>query len=167
MEAYSQPVPLRRPEMVQPAFKAILDSLDIVGSILVFDSGKNEYWSNDFNRARDGFIPASTFKIPNSLIAIETGYLEGESHVFKWDGQKRALPNWEQDLTLRQAFQLSCVPCYQQVAREIGPESMRRYLDSFNYGNIVFDSTQIDSFWLRGASNRCCSFSSSLNGKLI
>ena len=141
-----------RQEKVLPTFGAILDSLDIVGSILVLDHHQEVFYSNDFDWARAGFIPASTFKIPHSLIAVETGVLKDENHIFHWDGQKRSLANWEQDLTLKQAFQFSCVPCYQQVAREIGPETMRRYLDSFNYGETVFDATQIDSFWLRGAS---------------
>jgi len=55
-------------------------------------------------------MPASTFKIVNSIIALETGVVENDSTMFKWNGEKRRLPIWEQDLTFRDAFHFSCVP---------------------------------------------------------
>jgi beta-lactamase class D len=134
------------------AFGVILDSLDLQGTILIYDAQGESFHSNDYEQATRGSIPASTFKIPHSIIALEAGIVVDESHVFEWDGQKRALENWEQNLTLKQAFQFSCVPCYQGIARSIGVTNMRRYLESFDYGTMKFDSTQIDSFWLRGNS---------------
>lgn len=134
------------------ALQQILDSNHVEGCILVYDPADSVYYSNDFERCRTGHLPASTFKIPNSIIALETGVVEGDSTVIKWDGQKRRLPVWEQDLYFRDAFRVSCVPCYQEIARKIGVSRMKQYLSDLDYGNMVVDSATIDLFWLEGES---------------
>lgn len=141
-----------RPHIIKNEFRTILDTLGVTGSVLVYDAGQETFYSNDFDWAKKGFIPASTFKIANGIIAVETGVVEDEDVIFKWDGQKRALSNWEQDLTFKQAFQFSCVPCFQQIARDVGEDRMKHYLSEFEYGQIMFEGSEIDSFWLRGAS---------------
>lgn len=133
-------------------FQKIIDSTGLSGSILILDPQSDIYYSNDFKRCSTGFIPASTFKIPNSIIALETGVAKDDSTVYKWDGKKKFLPQWEKDLILKDAFQFSCVPCYQQIAREIGTQRMKEYLKKFDYGNMIVDSSNIDSFWLEGDS---------------
>lgn len=132
--------------------QALFDSAKVTGATVVFDPGAMVFYSNDFDRCRKGYLPASTFKIPNSLIALETGIVENESTVFEWDGKKRRLKTWERDLTFREAFHASCVPCYQEIARKVGADTMRKYLDLFHYGDMVFDSSTIDLFWLEGNS---------------
>jgi beta-lactamase class D len=135
-----------------PELQDIIDSANVIGSVLVFDPQNNTYWSNDFERCDSGFLPASTFKIPNSIIALETGVVKNDSTLFKWNGEKRRLPVWEQDLTFADAFRASCVPCYQEIARNIGPARMNEYLKKLNYGNMKVDSSNIDVFWLEGDS---------------
>jgi beta-lactamase class D len=142
----------RRTEVVRPDFQQILDSANVVGSVLVFDPQTNTAYSNDFQRCDKGYLPASTFKIPNSIIALETGVVENDSSLFKWNGEKRRLQAWEQDLIFKDAFRVSCVPCYQEIARKIGVERMKEYLTKLNYGNMVVDSSTIDLFWLEGES---------------
>lgn len=136
----------------KPEFKTILDSALAEGSILIFDSKKNIYYSNDFDWCEKGFLPASTFKIVNSIIGLETNVVENDSTLFKWNGEKRRLKNWEQDLIFKDAFHYSCVPCYQEIARKIGPSRMNKYLNKLDYGNMIVDSTSIDLFWLEGDS---------------
>ncbi len=142
----------RDKETIVPEFNKILASLKVKGSILIYDFTDKTYYSNDFSWAKTRFIPASTFKIPNSIIALETGVIKNESDVFKWNGEKRWNKKWEQDLTFKDAFQVSCVPCYQEVARKIGVERMKDYLKKLNYKEMIFDSSTIDNFWLDGAS---------------
>ena len=142
----------RRTEVIRPDFWQILDSANVVGSVLVYDPQTNTVYSNDFQRCDKGYLPASTFKIPNSIIALETGVVENDSNIFKWDGEKRRLAAWEQDLIFRDAFQVSCVPCYQEIARKIGVQRMKQWLDTLRYGNMVVDSATIDLFWLEGES---------------
>ncbi|MCA9643195.1 MAG: class D beta-lactamase [Polyangiaceae bacterium] len=100
-------------------------------------------------RCRTGYLPASTFKIPNSLIALETGVVSGPDHLFKWDGVKRPIAAWNQDHTLRSAFQVSAVWYYQRVAREVGQERMQSWVDKLAYGNRDI-SPAVDRFWLDG-----------------
>lgn len=133
-------------------FQNILDSAEVKGSVLIYDLQKDLYFSNDFDWAREGHLPASTFKIVNSIIALETGVVEDENTLFEWDGQKKRLKNWEQDLIFKEAFHFSCVPCYQDIARRITAERMKAYLKLLDYGKMDVDSNNIDLFWLEGAS---------------
>ncbi len=141
-----------RIDSLYPEFQQILDSHQLKGSILIARVEDSLYLSNDPKRTWNRYLPASTFKIINSIIALETGVVEDDSTLFPWNGEKRRLPVWEQDLIFRQAFHYSCVPCYQQIARKIGPVRMRHYLDTLRYGKMVVDSSSIDVFWLEGTS---------------
>jgi len=134
------------------AFQQLLDGAAAQGTILLFDPQQDLLYSNDFGWCEQGFLPASTFKIPNTLIALETGVVEGEQTLFPWDGQARSMPVWEQDLSLREAFHYSCLPCYQEIARRIGAERMNEWLGKFNYGNMKISVENIDLFWLEGES---------------
>jgi beta-lactamase class D len=106
--------------------------------------------ASDKDRSGQAFLPASTFKIPNSLIALETGVVvDPDKDVFKWDGVKRSIETWNQDHTLRSAIAASAVPVYQEIARRIGAERMQKYVDLFEYGNRNIGGG-IDRFWLTG-----------------
>lgn len=139
-------------EILVSKFQKILDTANVEGSILVYDLTKDKYYSNNFSWTRKEKLPASTFKITNSIIALETEVVEDENTLFKWDGERRRLKIWEQDLNLKQAFHFSCVPCYQEIARKIGVKRMNKYLNKLQYGNIKADSENIDLFWLEGDS---------------
>jgi beta-lactamase class D len=106
--------------------------------------------ASDKDRSAQAFLPASTFKIPNSLIALETGVVgDPDKDVFKWDGVKRSIEAWNRDHTLRSAIAASAVPVYQEIARRIGVERMQKYVDLFEYGNRNIGGG-IDQFWLTG-----------------
>jgi beta-lactamase class D len=106
--------------------------------------------ASDKVRSGEGKLPASTFKVPNSIIALETGVVEDpDKDVFKWDGVTRSIAAWNKDHTLRSAIAASAVPVYQEIARRIGPERMQKYLDQFEYGNRDIGGG-IDQFWLTG-----------------
>ncbi|MCS7474305.1 class D beta-lactamase [Myroides odoratimimus] len=143
---------LNTKEVVKTEFGNILDSLEVNGSILIYDVKNKIYYSNDFSWAKTGVIPASTFKIPNSIIALETGIIKNDSAIFKWNGEKRRFKSWEEDLTFKKAFQVSCVPCYQEIARKVGVKRMKKYLRKLDYKGMVFDTLTIDNFWLEGKS---------------
>ena len=139
-------------EIVVSEFQTFIDSAHVVGSILIYDLKDNKYYSNNFNWAKKGNLPASTFKIPNSILALETGVVENDSTLFNWNGEERRLKVWEQDMILKEAFHYSCVPCYQEVARKIGAKRMNEYLNKLDYGKMNVDTTNIDMFWLEGES---------------
>ncbi len=107
--------------------------------------------ASDKERSGEGKLPASTFKIPNSLIALETGVVEDpDKDVFLWDGVKRDIEAWNKDHTLRSAIAVSAVPVYQEIARRIGDERMQKYVDLLDYGNRDIGGG-IDQFWLTGS----------------
>jgi beta-lactamase class D len=106
--------------------------------------------ASDTERSGEAQLPASTFKIPNSLIALETGVVEDpDKDVFKWDGIKRPIEAWNRDHTMRTAIAASAVPVYQEIARRIGEGRMQKYVDLFEYGNRNIGGG-IDQFWLTG-----------------
>jgi beta-lactamase class D len=106
--------------------------------------------ASDTVRSGEAKLPASTFKIPNSLIALETGVVgDPDKDVFKWDGVTRSIEAWNKDHTMRSAIAASAVPVYQEIARRIGPERMQKFVDLFDYGNRNIGGG-IDQFWLTG-----------------
>ena len=106
--------------------------------------------ASDKDRSGEAKLPASTFKIPNSLIAIETGVVgDPDRDIFKWDGVKRPIEAWNRDHTMRSAIAASAVPVYQEIARRIGQERIQKYVDLFDYGNRDIGGG-IDQFWLTG-----------------
>src|SRR5207248_976054 len=106
--------------------------------------------ASDKDRSGQAQLPASTFKIPNSLIALETGVVEDpDKDVFKWDGVARSIEAWNKDHTLRSAIAASVVPAYQEIARRIGPGRMQKFVDLLEYGNRDIGGG-IDQFWLTG-----------------
>jgi beta-lactamase class D len=140
-------------KIIKTEFQEILDSVSAEGSILVYDSKKDIYYSNDFKWAKEAFIPASTYKIPHTLIALETGVVENAETILEWDGQTRGVRNWNQDLSLRDAFHYSCVPCYQEISSRIGVDSMNAYLNKLSYGTMNVDASNLNMFWLEGESS--------------
>lgn len=149
------PAPLPPPppsETVRPEIQSIMDSAKVKGSVLIYDVDEDAYLSNDFTWARSGHLPASTFKIPNSIIGLETGVIEGEETIFPWDGEPKRIRSWEQDLALPKAFQYSCLPCYRQVARDIGLERMQIYLEKLAYPGMDVNAENLDIFWVDGES---------------
>ncbi len=121
------------------------------GSIMIVNPKTKEFFGYQPALWDSGYLPASTFKIPNSLIGLETGVLD-TGYIFRWDGKKQRMAQWEKDLTLKQAYDVSCVPCYQELARKIGTERMISFLARFNYGRMDVNNDNIDHFWLQGNS---------------
>ncbi len=124
------------------------DSLHVRGCFGLFDNGSGQFTIYNLKRFRDSsYTPASTFKIVNSLIGIQTGVISNENMVIKWDGVTRWNPDWNKDLSMAEAFRVSAVNYYQEVARRIGHEVMKKWIDSLGYGNKDI-SGPVDSFWL-------------------
>ncbi len=119
------------------------------GTFVLHDLNADTYKAYNLDRAIKPFIPASTFKIANSLIALELGVVKDEFEEFEWDGKTREIKSWNKNHNLRTAMKYSVVPIYQIIAREIGPERMKKALENLNYGNTDI-SGGIDLFWLNG-----------------
>jgi beta-lactamase class D len=118
------------------------------GCFALLENGTGEFTIYNMPRYRDSsFLPASTFKIVNSLIGLQTGKIVNDSMIIKWDSIVRHVPEWNQDLSMYRAFRVSSVPYYQEVARRIGKDTLQFWLDSISYGTRKITSA-IDTFWL-------------------
>lgn len=123
---------------------------NVQGCFLLYDVQTDTYFSYNRKRVNSGFLPASTYKIFNSLVALETGVVRNENEVLRWDGVKRAVASWNQDQSMREAIKNSTVWFYQEMARRIGQDRMQHYVDQVDYGNRNIGGG-IDRFWLDGA----------------
>ena len=102
-------------------------------------------------RADERLSPCSTFKILNSMIALDSRVVKDENEVIKWDGVKREYPAWNQDHTMRSAIAVSTVWFYQELASRIGEQRMREYVSRAKYGNVDI-SNALTGFWLGDGS---------------
>lgn len=142
--ASSVPMPRERPELGQ-AFA----EQRVSGTIALLDSADNILTCSDVARCTKPVLPASTFKIVNSIVALENDLVSDPETLLPWDGAEYSVAEWNQDLTLRTAMRVSCVPCFQALARKIGSERMADWLARLKYGNQD-TSGGIDRFWLSG-----------------
>lgn len=98
----------------------LFQELGIDGSIVIYDKNNDRFYEHNPSRNTTAFFPASTFKIFNALVSLETGVIQDDVAVLTWDGIKREIPAWNRDTNLRQAFKDSTFWFYQVLARKIG-----------------------------------------------
>ena len=124
---------------------------NIEGSILIYSLKNKKVFEHNPQRNATAFPVASTFKILNSLIALEAGAIASDLALLTWDGIPRMLPPCNQDLNLREAYKHSAVWFYQVLARRVGYAEIKQLIKNANYGNQnVGDPADIDQFWLNG-----------------
>lgn len=116
-------------------------------TMIISDQDGNNVFLYNAVRSKQRYLPASTFKIPNSIIALETKVLADTNQIIKWDGIKRDIKEWNRDHNLSSALKYSVVPFYQEIARQVGAKKYLEYLTSMNYGNKVIGN-RVDYFWL-------------------
>ena len=119
------------------------------GSLAMLDMESGQWTRHNPSLCAKRFSPASTFKIYNSLIGLETGVLEGPNSFIAWDGTKHSREELNRDHTLRSAVRESVVWYFEEVARLVGPERMARYIDAMEYGNGDISAWSAP-FWLGG-----------------
>lgn len=127
----------------------IFKDADVTGTFVLFDVEKDTLIGFNSNRANERFIPASTFKIPNSLIGLSVGSIKDVDEILPYGGEPQFLKIWEKDMSLRDAIKISNVPIYQELARRTGLERMQQNVEKLNYGNQNI-GTVVDQFWLDG-----------------
>lgn len=132
-------------------FERHFQDLGVEGSILIYDSNNDRTFQHNPERNTTAFLPGSTYKILNSLIALEAGVISDEISVLTWDGVQRKVPQWNRNLNMREAIKLSAYWFYQVLARRVGHDQMQKWVTQVEYGNQTIGSSEdIDLFWLRG-----------------
>lgn len=122
----------------------------VTGCFVVRDAATGALTTVNAARCAKRFSPASTFKIPNALIALDLGTVKDEHEVFAWDGKPYWLKTWERDMDLAEAMRVSNLPVFQQIARRAGPERMQAALTRLAYGSMKI-GPKVDDFWVTGA----------------
>jgi beta-lactamase class D len=131
---------------------------DTKGAFVLYDLKNDRYIRYNERRCRERFSPKSTFKIPNSLIGLETGVIRDADFVIPWNREKyppqdnwdqEPFKHWAQDHVLRSAIKYSVVWYYRELALRVGQQRMKKYVKAFAYGNEDI-SGGIDNFWLGG-----------------
>jgi beta-lactamase class D len=133
--------------VIDNSLKKYFDDSKVDGCFTMLDNTSGEITVYNMQMDTTRFLPASTFKIVNSLIGLQTGDIVNDTMLIKWDGIKRPIEDWNKDMGMKEAFKASCVPYYQEVARRIGADTMKKWIDSLHYGNRNC-SGPVDSFWL-------------------
>lgn len=130
-------------------FAKLFADAGITGTIVVSPINEGKTFVHDDLRANRRFPAASTFKVLNTLVALEENVIS-VGDTLKWDGVPREIPEWNRDQTLESAFRSSCVWCFQALARRVGAAKYKHYLAASAYGELhePFDET---AFWLDGS----------------
>ena len=134
---------------LEPGWQRHFAAKGVHGTFVLYQPLQGRYTICDPSRAKQRFLPASTFKIPNALIGLEVGAIADENERFRWDGKPSVRPEWERDQTLASGMRDSVVWMFQEIARRTGKAAMREELERLDYGNRDI-SGGIDHFWLQG-----------------
>ena len=134
----------------RPDWAPLFTGARAVGSLLVVDERPESAgrWVHGPDRARRRYTPASTFKIPHSLFALDSGVLKDEFQVIPWNGKRWPTESWNRDQTLRSAMRNSVVWVYEGFARDIGLPREAGYMRSIDYGNALASGEA--PFWVEG-----------------
>lgn len=127
----------------------LFKSSGVTGTFVLYDASSGNFIGHNQERSKVRFVPASTFKIPNSMIGLSAGAVKSVDDVLPYGGQDQPFDAWEKDMGLREAITLSNVPIYQELARRIGLERMQEYVSKLGFGNEDI-GTSVDTFWLEG-----------------
>lgn len=133
----------------KPELEKIFQEEKAKGTFALLDPAKQIIYVANLKRAQTRFIPASTFKIANTLIGLDAKVIKNVDEVLPYGGKPQPFKEWEHDMGLREAIRISNVPIYQELARRIGSKRMAAGVKTLNYGNQTIGSV-VDRFWLDG-----------------
>ncbi|KIC00582.1 beta-lactamase [Flavobacterium sp. JRM] len=141
--------------LIREDFKKYFDNCNVEGSIAIYDNNNHKWILSDTINTKKETLPASTFKIINLLIALETKTIASENEIVKWPGSTDTIkydyrPTIYHDITVKEAFEVSAGWAFIELAKKIGKANYKKYLTLCNYGNLDLSQTDAD-FWNFGA----------------
>lgn len=141
--------------IVRNDFRNYFDSCAVEGSIAIYDVQHRTWIVSDTTGIYQETLPASTFKIVNTLIALETNTIKDENEIVQWPGSTDTVkygyrPDIYRDLTVADAFRLSAGWVYVEISKKIGKEKYKEYLLKSGYGNDQLAHNDPD-FWNFGS----------------
>jgi len=141
--------------LIRQDFKKYFDDCNVEGAIAIYDNQNHSWILSDTIATKKETLPASTFKIINLLIALETKTIASENDIVKWPGSTDTIkydyrPNIYHDITVKEAFEVSAGWAFIELAKKIGKDNYKKYLSLCHYGNVNLSQTDPD-FWNFGA----------------
>lgn len=141
--------------LAQPNFDQIFEAEKLKGSITIFDYRNDKWLYSDTLDAQKATLPASTFKIINSFIALETNAIKDDNEIIRWDGkirefQGKPVAAWNRDTDLKDAYRNSTIWFYVDLAKRIGFRNYKKYLQKCHYGNGKIANDSDGDFWNYG-----------------
>ena len=142
----------RKEELVlQPLF----ETAGVEGTFVMLYPRNNVLRGYNRVRAEQRFSPASTFKIPDSLIALSLGVVANPDALIPYKGDPNPfMLEWLAPMGMRGAIKVSNVPLYQELARRIGLPRMHSALRRLHYGNEQIGD-DVTTFWLLAVACDC------------
>ena len=136
---------------VRDDFQSYFDSCGVEGSITIYDIESQKWIVSDTVGLVIETLPASTFKIINLLIALETNTIKDENEIVKWVGSTDTVkygyrPEIYHDMSVKEAFELSEGWVFVELAKKMGKDTYKKYLTESKYGNNNLTQTEAD-FW--------------------
>jgi beta-lactamase class D len=132
-----------------PALVACVAEHGFAGTVVIVDLATGSGWTGPMDPVDRALLPASTFKVASTLMALDARLVQDRHTELPWDGIRRSREETNQPLDLGSAFRVSAVPHYQALVRELGQERVAAYLEALDYGNRDA-SGGLDTFWLTG-----------------
>lgn len=145
----AQSVKTARIQLERPELRRFFSAYKAEGTFVLFAINADSCIRYNPSRAKVRFLPASTYKIFNTMAALEAGSIPNDSAVLKWDGVERSVGGWNSDQDMRTAFRNSTVWFYQELARRTGNDRLQKMMEREHYGNAD-SSGGVDMFWLKG-----------------
>ncbi len=140
---------------IHPEFKKYFNNCNVEGASVIYDNNNHKWILSDTINTRKETLPASTFKIINLLIALETKTISSENEIVKWPGSIDTIkydyrPDIYHDISVKEAFEVSAGWAFIELAKKIGKQNYQKYLKLSHYGNQDLSQTDAD-FWNFGA----------------
>ena len=122
---------------------SLFEDAGVDGTFVLYDVRAGSAVVVGVEQARERAVPASTFKLPNTLISLETGVVSDIDEVVS--------PEGEEEASLREALPTTDVSVHHEVAHRIGYDRMSTWVDRFDYGNRqVGQDGELGRFWVEG-----------------
>lgn len=120
------------------------------GSFVLYDLQTNQYFIYNKEKSTIRISPDSTYKIFDSLIALESGVIKDENSILKWDGKNNSYESWNKDQNLKSAVKNSVNWYFQDIDRQIGKKKLRSFYKQMGYGNYNI-SGEISDYWMESS----------------
>lgn len=121
------------------------------GCVIFYNSNKNIYDIHNKELSNISDSPYSTFKIIMTLIGLSQDVVHSSESKLGYDGAIYSREELNKDVTLEEAFKLSCVWYYEKLMSSVDKNYVNEVLKDLEYGNgdiSPWDEYGHNSFWL-------------------